>query len=64
MKKRAMVMAVAAMMAAGALTACGGGSKDTAGTADTKAAEETILDSSTAELRVSRCIPPPQTGRP
>lgn len=29
MKKRAMVMAVAAMMAAGALTACGGGSKDT-----------------------------------
>ena len=27
MKKRAMVMAVAAMMAAGALTACGGGSK-------------------------------------
>lgn len=33
MKKRAMVMAVAAMMAAGALTACGGGSKDTAGTA-------------------------------
>ena len=38
MKKRAMVMAEAAMMAAGALTACVGGSKDTAGTADTKAA--------------------------
>ena len=49
MKKRAMVMAVAAMMAAGALTACGGGSKDTAGTADTKAAEETKAEEKSEE---------------